>query len=86
MMFNLERERGRRGRLEGWGVDGGRDGSVEYAETTLFSIKGSGSPLLFIYSPKMITDSTGWKTPVERKGWGKEERRTEGRREEGQGW
>lgn len=44
----------------------------------VFSIKGSGFPLLFIYSPTMIKESTCWNTAVERKGKGtvmrKEER------------
>lgn len=66
-MFNLERERGR-GRLKGWGVDGGRDGgSVECTETPMFSIKGFEFPLLFIYSPTVIKETTGWSTADERK-------------------
>lgn len=50
-------------------MDGGRDGgSVECAETPLFSIKGFGFPLLFIYSPAVIKETTGWNTADERKG------------------
>lgn len=44
----------------GGGVDGRRDGgSVECAETPLFSIKGFELPLLFIYSPTLIKQTSG---------------------------
>ena len=50
-------------------MDGGRDsGSVECAETPLFSIKGFGFPLLFIYSPTVIKETAGWNIVVESKG------------------
>lgn len=52
-------------------MDGGGDGgSVECAETPLFSIKGFGFPLLFIYSPTVIKETTGWNIADERKGLG----------------
>lgn len=69
-------------------MDGGRDGgSVECAETLLFSIKGFEFPLLFIYSPTVIK-TTGWNIAEERKSSGtvnKDRGRKEGRREEEQG-
>lgn len=65
LMFNLERGGG------GWGMDGGRDGgSVECAETPLFSIKGFGFPLPFSYSPTVIKETTRWNTADEKKARG----------------
>lgn len=59
LMFNLERG----------GMDGGRDGgSVECAETPLFSIKGFGFPLPFSYSPTVIKER--WNTADEKKARG----------------
>lgn len=61
LMFNLERG----------GMDGGRDGgSVECAETPLFSIKGFGFPLPFSYSPTVIKETTRWNTADEKKARG----------------
>lgn len=50
-------------------MDGGRDGgSVECAETPLFSIKGFGFPLPFSYSPTVIKER--WNTADEKKARG----------------
>lgn len=52
-------------------MDGGRDGgSVECAETPLFSIKGFGFPLPFSYSPTVIKETTRWNTADEKKARG----------------
>ena len=68
-------------------MDVGRDGgSVECIETPLFSIKGFGFPLLFIYSPTVIKETTGWNTADEKKGAGtvNKERGGEGGRRHGE--